>query len=290
MLSKQKQSTRIDASAESLVVDAIRLTPDGSLRLEESVAIEAPVEIIVRWTDAEGSKRERSAGLLLATPTHLDDLARGFLICEGVADRLWDVVVQPPKEMNQLTTHRVVVTAPNDWANETALSERTTAISSCGFCGRLNPHRTPSFSVKPPLKNFSIIGRDQISAMVEYASSQQTLFAATGGTHAAALFDSSQQLLCLREDVGRHNALDKAIGWAAAHKDLDQRALCLIMSSRLSYDIVQKASAFGIAFIAAVGAPTSVALRLADQNDITLVGFVRSGRATIYSAPWRVLQ
>src|SRR5262249_13804129 len=128
-----------------------------------------------------------------------------------------------------------------------------------------------------------------VSALPERLRSEQAAFEATGGLHATGLFDASGELLCVREDVGRHNAMDKVVGWAFARDRLPLREAILCVSGRLSFELVQKAAVAGCPILVAVGAPSSLAVELAGDRGITLCGFVRQGRVNVYTEPWRIV-
>ena len=127
-----------------------------------------------------------------------------------------------------------------------------------------------------------------VARLPERLRAEQRTFAATGGLHATGLFDAGGELLCLREDVGRHNALDKVVGWAFGAGRLPLADAILCLSGRVSFELVQKAAVAGCPVLVAVGAPSSLAVELADDRGITLCGFVRDGRANVYAHPWRV--
>ena len=128
-----------------------------------------------------------------------------------------------------------------------------------------------------------------IAALPDRLRDAQRAFAATGGLHATGLFDTSGELLCSREDVGRHNAMDKVVGWAFGEGRLPLSSYVLCVSGRLSFELVQKAAVAGCPVLVAVGAPSSLAIELAVDRGVTLCGWVRDGRATVYSEPWRIV-
>ena len=128
-----------------------------------------------------------------------------------------------------------------------------------------------------------------LSVLPERLREQQAAFAETGGLHATGLFDQTGELLCLREDVGRHNAMDKVIGWAFRERRLPLAESILCVSGRLSFELVQKAAVAGCPVLVAVGAPSSLAVELAKDRGVTLCGFVREGRANVYTEPWRIV-
>ena len=158
--------------------------------------------------------------------------------------------------------------------------------SSCGVCGKgaLEAVSVGAERVVSQLR----VRADVISGLPDALRAAQDAFAATGGLHATGLFDREGTLLCAREDVGRHNALDKVIGWALRAKLLPLEDSVLCVSGRLSFELVQKAAVAGCPVLVAVGAPSSLAVELARDRGVTLCGFVRNGRLNVYSEPWRV--
>jgi len=137
--------------------------------------------------------------------------------------------------------------------------------------------------------NVEMVRQDLVAALPDSLREAQGAFAATGGLHATGLFDSSGELLCVREDVGRHNAMDKVVGWAFAEGLLPLASHVLCVSGRLSFELVQKAAVAGCPVLVAVGAPSSLAVELAEDRGVTLCGWVRDGRVTVYSEPWRIV-
>ena len=159
--------------------------------------------------------------------------------------------------------------------------------SSCGVCGK---GALEAVAVEaPPIESELRVSATLVGSLPERLREAQAAFAATGGLHATGLFSADGQLLCLREDVGRHNAMDKVIGWAFKEGRLPLADAILCVSGRLSFELVQKAAVAGCPLLVAVGAPSSLAVELAADRGITLCGFVRGGSLNVYSEPWRVV-
>jgi FdhD protein len=241
--------------------------PGGS-REHDRVAVEEPLEIRVNGSPVAVTMR---------TPGHDEELALGFCLSEGIpATR-----VAPPPD---LAANTVEVEAPG--FDPEALRRSFYTSSSCGVCGKgaLEAVAVEAARVESDL-SVPLRVIEGLPALLQQA---QAAFAATGGLHATGLFDAGGVLLCLREDVGRHNAMDKVVGWAAGQEllPLSDRILCV--SGRLSFELVQKAAVAGCPLLVAVGAPSSLAVELGRDRGITLCGFVRDGRANVYSLPERV--
>jgi FdhD protein len=158
--------------------------------------------------------------------------------------------------------------------------------SSCGVCGK---GAIEAVQVDAPrVESELTVAAGVVASLPDELRAAQRVFAATGGLHATGLFDPDGQLLCVREDVGRHNAMDKVVGWAFGAGLLPLSAFVMCVSGRLSFELVQKAAVAGCPLVAAVGAPSSLAIDLARDRGVTLCGFVRDGRLNVYSEPWRV--
>jgi FdhD protein len=213
----------------------------------------------------------------MRTPGHDEELALGFCLSEG----LRPVDARLPDD---LAANTVDVDAPGFDARRVQRSFYTT--SSCGVCGKgalaavaVEAARVESRLQVPLAVVASLPGRLRAA---------QAAFEATGGLHATGLFTAAGELLCVREDVGRHNAFDKVVGWAFRERRLPLADSVVCVSGRLSFELVQKAAVAGCPVLVAVGAPSSLAVDLARDRGITLCGFVRDGRANVYSEPWRV--
>ncbi len=252
----------------STVAVPARRLPEG-IDGDEVVAVEEPLEIRIGG---------QPVAVTMRTPGHDEELALGFCLTEGlepVAARLPD----------DLAANTVDVEAPGFDPERLRRSFYTS--SSCGVCGKgaieaIAVHAAP---VTSDLR----VGREVVSALPEQLRAAQRAFAATGGLHATGLFTADAGLECVREDVGRHNAMDKVVGWAFSEGLLPLASRILCVSGRLSFELVQKASVAGCPIVVAVGAPSSLAVELATDRRLTLCGFVREGRVTVYSEPWRIV-
>jgi FdhD protein len=248
-------------------VEALRL-PGGGAE-QDLVAVEEPLEIRIGG---------EPVAVTMRTPGHDEELALGFCLTEGLeptAARLPD----------DLSANTVDVDA--DGFDPERLRRHFYTSSSCGVCGKgaIEAVQVVSTRVDSGLEISDELLRSLPGRLLE----AQQAFAATGGLHATGLFAENGDLVCVREDVGRHNALDKVVGWAFREGRLPLRSSILCVSGRLSFELVQKAAVAGCPILAGVGAPSSLAVELAADRGLTLCGFVRDGRATVYTEPWRIV-
>lgn len=248
---------------------------------DDLVAHEEPLEIQVRGVPI---------AVVMRTPGHDEELARGFLLTERIvaaapditAVRHCRVVATPEAEENVVT-----VTLRDDVALDLeALRRNLYTSASCGICGKASIERV--LAVAPPLDDATRIPAARLGGLAAQMVAAQPLFARTGGLHAAALFAPDGTLLVVREDIGRHNAVDKVVGWAAAAGRLPLAGHVLLVSGRISFEIAQKALAARIPIIAAVSAPSSLAVHLAEHAGLTLVGFLRDRGCNVYGDTNRV--
>lgn len=240
----------------------------------DALAVEAPLEIRISGVPI---------AILMRTPGADEDLAWGFLRSEGIVSSRDQVLrvrhcdrVDTPEAEDNVIEVRLADSAEVDLAG---LRRNTYTTSSCGICGKAS--REAALAVAPPFAKKSALAADY-GALCDRLRAHQALFDATGAVHAAGLFSVQGQLLCVREDVGRHNAIDKVIG-ACFREDVDPSATTMMVSGRVSFEVVQKCLAARIPAIAAVSAPTSLAVDLAREANMTLVGFVRGERALVYA-------
>jgi FdhD protein len=248
-------------------IDVVRL-PDGGTEPDD-LAVEEPLEIRV-----DGDP----IAVTMRTPGHDEELAIGFLRSEGIAA----VSAEPTAD---LAANTVDVRVEGDFDSE-RLRRSFYTSSSCGVCGK-GALEAVAFEA-PRVESELRMPAAVVSALPDRLREAQPTFAATGGLHATGLFDAEGRLVCVREDVGRHNAMDKVIGRAFLDGllPLDDRLLCV--SGRLSFELVQKAAVAGCPLLVAVGAPSTLAVELARDRGITLCGFVRGGRLNVYSEPRRI--
>lgn len=258
-----------------------KVTPHGCTDAPDLVAVEEPLLIRLGYA-IKGRRCARTISVTMRTPGNDVDLALGLLFCESV--------IRTRSEVRHAAAQdgEVLVELQDDVEVDLPRLDRSLATaSSCGICGKtaLEAVRTPSDETVQ--SEFSISGTTLFELERQLAGGQ-TAFTATGGLHAAALFDASGKLLLLREDVGRHNAVDKLIGRAFDDGRLPLSERLLLISSRAGYEIVQKAAVAGLPVVAAFGAPTSMAVDLARGRNIMLIGFLRGERCNVYSHPWRL--
>jgi FdhD protein len=234
---------------------------------EDEVAVEEPLEIRV-----DG----RPLAVTMRTPGHDDELALGFLYGEGLIDG--PRAAGPPPD---LAGNTIEVTGPL-LREPSARSFFTT--SSCGVCGKGALEEVAVHA--GPLPDGPVIDRALLAELPDRL--RQPTFARTGGLHATGLFSPAGELECVREDVGRHNAMDKVVGWALREGAVPLHPRVLCVSGRLSFELVQKAAVAGAPVLVGVGAPTSLAVRLAEDRGLTLCGFARGGRVNVYTYSVRV--
>jgi FdhD protein len=244
------------------------------------VAVEAPLEV---WIN------QQPATVLMRTPGQDEELVRGFLFNEGIIGSVDDIIaVDRPSNLNAAEQGNVIDVQLRTGVTGPAIDRNFYSSSGCGVCGKKT---IAALDVKGTVADSQItVRRSMFATLADRLKADQLAFAKTGGVHASALFTAKGELVALREDVGRHNALDKLIGWALAARKIPLTNYLLLVSGRVSYELVQKAVAASIPLIAAVGAPSSLAVELAERFNITLVGFLRQNSMNIYTSPARVIE
>jgi len=244
-------------------VDVVRLP--GSRPDRDAVAVEEPLEIRING---------EAVAVTMRTPGHDEELALGFCATEGLAPQ--SAAMPADLAANTIDVSAERAPAPRNFYTS----------SSCGVCGKgaLEAVAVESDHIESDLR----VTASLLAGLPDKLRTAQAAFAATGGLHATGLFSSAGDLLCVREDVGRHNAMDKVIGWAFGEGLLPLADKLLCVSGRLSFELVQKAAVAGCPVVVAVGAPSSLALELAADRGITLCGFVRDGRSNVYTEAWRI--
>jgi FdhD protein len=243
----------------------------------DTVAAEEPLEIRLAYGPVD-AREVKSISVTMRTPGHDAELAAGFLVTEGVV--LDEVHIDSIAVVGEDSVVMVEL-APHVEVSMATLQRNFYTTSSCGICGKasLLALRT----VCPPRRaNDFSIDAETLCALPDRLRAAQNIFEATGGLHAAGLFSASGELDSLREDVGRHNAVDKLVGAALLEDRLPLRDRLLLLSGRVSFELMQKALMAGIPMVAAVGAPSSLAVQVAKEFDITLVGFLRDNHFNVY--------
>jgi len=265
---------------------AVTALENGNRReLIDELATEEPLEI--RLT---AGNETRSLAVTMRTPGNDFELAAGFLYSEGIVAERDEIrgisyCVDPAIDAEQ-RYNIVTVELAGDMPALERLERHFTVNSSCGVCGKASIEALQLRAA--PLQDETRISAMLIAELPEQMRSAQRIFASTGGLHACALFDARGNLLVLREDVGRHNALDKIAGWALLNDRMPLRECLLLVSGRASYELVQKSIAARIPIICAVSAPSSLAVETARAFNVTLCGFVRGTKCNVYSAPERI--
>ena len=252
----------------------VRWSEHGAQAAVDDVAVEEPLEIRLNG---------QPLAVVMRTPGHDIELAAGFVLSEGLASATDEVSVGVGRDELGLEIPNVVdARLPKLSDSEIAgWQRRVYANSSCGICGRASLERVRVHA--EPLKSTRTIGREILQLLPVKLRGHQRSFATTGGLHAAMLFDDQGSVLAAREDIGRHNAVDKLLGWALLQRRLPLSACGLFVSGRVSFEIAQKALVAGIPCIAGISAASSLAVELALETGMTLVGFVRDGRAVVYA-------
>jgi len=262
------------------------LSPDGQRRRPDSLAAEEPLEIRV------GGK---ALAVTMRTPGHDVELAHGFLLSEGVIGSAADVYSARYCDSVDDTgrnTYNVLDIALADGVPppDTGVERNFYTTSSCGVCGKAALDAVKLKTRFAPRNSTFTVTAEVLSGLPEALRAKQRVFASTGGLHAAGLFRSDGSLLIVREDIGRHNAVDKVLGWALLENRIPLSDIGLLVSGRASFELVQKAAMAGIPLLAAVSAPSSLAAELAEENGMTLVGFLRGSSMNLYTGEDRVLE
>ena len=247
------------------------------------LAVEEPLEIRVEWTEG-AEPRVATVAVTMRTPGNDIELAAGFLFTEGIVRARRQIVSVRSCRAGSV---RVVV-APDVAVDLARLERHSFTSSSCGMCGKTSAAALRTMSSYPLSAGERLVGDALLRSLPERLRRAQPAFDATGGLHASALFDRCGELVMLREDVGRHNALDKVIGAELLAGRLPDDERILIVSGRVSFELVQKALMAGIPIVAAIGAPSTLAVELAREAGLTLLGFLRCDRFNVYSGAERL--
>lgn len=265
-------------------VQVCRISPTGSAVQPDLLAVEEPLEVRLGH-DGGGRRAHVPVSITMRTPGHDDELAVGFLYTEGIVVAREQVVAVRACGAGNVLRVDLAAGVSVDLAR---LERHFYTSSSCGVCGKASLEAVQVCARHRLAEGLPVVDGEVIYHLPEVLRGAQTVFDCTGGLHAAALFNTKGELLCLREDVGRHNALDKLIGaqFLAGRTPLSDSVL--LVSGRASFELVQKALVAGIPILAAVGAPSSLAVNLARKHGLTVIGFVRPDRFNLYNGTERI--
>jgi FdhD protein len=263
----------------------LRLSAEHTSRQPDRLVVEEPMELRV-----DG----RPLAVTMRTPGHDIELAHGFLLTEGVIGSVNDIVTArycDSLDERGRNTYNVldVALASGVAAPPSGVNRNFYTTSSCGVCGKASLEAVRLCSRFTPADDSFQISPQTLFILPDMLRASQRLFDSTGGLHAAGLFTAEGDLLVAREDVGRHNAVDKVLGWALLNDRIPARGCLLMVSGRASFELVQKAVMAGVPMLAAVSAPSSLAVELAAESGLTLVGFLRGTTMNVYAGAERIL-
>lgn len=271
------------SSVQSTTIQKIGLNK-SALTTSDVVAVEEPLEIVLAWRQSE-KWQQKSLSVTMRTPGHDEELALGFLFSEGL---LLDRPEVQNVRVSPLINKVFVEVDPIVAERSERLQRHFYTTSSCGVCGKASLEAVQQKTRYTIPEETLILSQQTLYQLPQTLREAQAAFDQTGGLHASGLFDVEGNLRVLREDVGRHNALDKLIGYSLNATDLPLNDKVLLLSGRISFELVQKAVMAGIPFIAAIGAPSSLAVSLAQEHNLTLVGFLRNSHANVYCGAGRL--
>lgn len=258
---------------------------EQTIKRSDYLAIEEPVEMLVEFGKTEARVKQNIA-ITMRTPGNDDLLVIGFLLTEGIIQTYQDIqTVQVDEQANKVE----VSLHPACSFNAEKLSRHLFTSSSCGVCGKTSISQlktTIPFQIEP---NKPQIAKSILYNLPDVLRANQLLFEHTGGIHATGLFTTQGELINLYEDVGRHNALDKLLGWALKEGQVPLNNSIILVSGRASFELIQKALMAGCSILAAVGAPSSLAVELAEEYNMTLIGFLKKNKFNVYCGFDRVI-
>jgi len=270
-------------SVKSIIIK--KVSANRIVETEDQLAVEEPLEIQVKYM-LDGKQIKKSISVTMRTPGNDEELAVGFLFTEGIISNHDQV---ESAETDLFDENKVIVTLTENTIPKLHTSERNFyTTSSCGVCGKSSIDAIKTVSSFQLKEDTIIIPADLFYTLQQTLRKQQEIFQNTGGLHASAIFDLRGNFILLREDVGRHNALDKVIGTSFFAGQLPLKDTILLLSGRASFELIQKAGMAGIRIVAAIGAPSSLALELAEEFGITLIGFLGTEKFNIYSGSQRI--
>jgi FdhD protein len=259
------------------LMEILRWDGESVRRVEDELAAEEPLEIRVRG---------QAVSVTMRTPGHDAELAAGFLLTEGIVHHPKDILRIEHCDRNDEENVLNVLLAADVRVDFEQLTRHVFASSSCGLCGKATIESV--HAQFPPVHSDMQIDAELLATLPQQMRASQSTFDRTGGLHAAALFDPTGKLIVLREDVGRHNAVDKVVGQCLMNGPFPLDRHILVVSGRSSFEIMQKALAARVPIVAAVSAPSSLAVGFAAESGQTLIGFLRDRRMNVYTHPQRI--
>lgn len=261
-------------SKASIAVTSVDQWENGAVsHAQDYLAVEEPLEIRIG---------DRPISVTMRTPGHDLELTAGFLFTEGIISGRAEL-----SEIEAATANAVTAQIANGADLQLDLQRNFFAASSCGICGKATIESVRVRGIKPVNSDFQI-DPEVLCSLPQRLRESQAVFGRTGGLHAAAVFNAGGEMLVLREDIGRHNAVDKVVGWALLNDRIPLQDSVLMVSGRGGFEIAQKSLVAGIPVLASVSAPSSLAVQIAREFGMTMVGFLRGRRFVVYSAPSRV--
>ena len=269
--------------SSTLKVKIDKLTPTGLFSEEDFLAIEEPLEIRLNHFE-NNQRKENNLSITMRTPGKDSELALGFLFTEGIIDSMDQVLSVNSFSENIIT----IAFKENVIFNIKKLEKHFYTSSSCGICGKTSIEAIRTIKNSTAKNESPIINSTVIHNLPSALRKKQNIFEQTGGLHASAIFNSEGEIILLCEDVGRHNALDKLIGSALKNNILPLEKYILLLSGRASFELIQKATMAGITIVASIGAPSSLAVELANERKMTLIGFMRNEHFNIYCGKERI--
>ena len=280
-------------TGSSLAIDISKVSGDQRVSKADSVAVEEPLEIQLGYPAAEGAAA-KSISITMRTPGDDAELAVGFLYTEAIiqsADQVASVEhCGAPADDTGLRNIIRVSLNPDVEVDLGRLQRHFYTTSSCGVCGKASLEALRVTGQTSQSDNTVTFSRSVIVGMPDKLAAEQQVFTKTGGLHAAAVFNQAGEILFVKEDVGRHNAVDKVIGALLLDAKLPANELGLMVSGRASFELMQKTLVAGIPLLAAVSAPSSLAVQLANEFGMTLIGFLRNEKFNIYAGEQRVIE
>lgn len=269
--------------SSTIKVKINKLTPAGFNSEEDFLAIEEPLEIRLSYFQ-NSNRKENNLSITMRTPGEDSELALGFLFTEGIIDSMDQVLSIHSFSENTIT----IAFTENVIFDIKKLEKHFYTSSSCGICGKTSIEAIRTIKSSTTNNKTLIVNSTVIQNLPSALRIKQNIFEQTGGLHASAIFNPEGELILLCEDVGRHNALDKLIGSALKTNILPLEKYILLLSGRASFELIQKATMAGITIVASIGAPSSLAVELANEREMTLIGFLRNKQFNIYCGKERI--